>query len=502
MKKIPLLLAFIFALTAIVSAQSTFATYDEAMAAGKTAFEAKKYAESVNAYKAATALAKTDPDRAKAILASAGSLLKAPRTITEGAGKFAQSKTVEGNPDAAREAYQAAAALPAAPADLKIKAHFGAAGVYATQLSAGGLQRAELDKILAIPAATPEDKFNAYYQKGTSSYPFGTRGHLKQREDLILAAAVAGISDEKKADAFKVLAESHSNNTEALTALKFYDDIIKLKAATSNQKLNAHVKMANYYGAQGDFTQVRAIAYAMSLLPGIKPEQKADALQMAAQSYFMQNDLPKGEAEIAKIAAIKDIEPKNLPAIQQENGDLLARYGSHTKARAEYDKALKGVTDPKSYIVGDLNNKIIRTWLDEKNYKKLHEAVKKTLAIAEIDAYRKQLASMMDAEGYLAEKKFADAAGIYQAILADTKLGVFRTMKSSFGMARAQYGLKNMPEAKKNYAACLALIDKHEKMFDPRQMKMTPAEIGEFKKFSKEYSDEAKAKIAEIDAKP
>lgn len=502
MRRFPLILTLLFALTAAVSAQTTFATYEDAMAAGKSAFEMKKYSDSVVAYKAAAGLAKTDPDRAKAILGSAGSLMKAPRTVTEGTGKFAQSKTVEGNPDAAREAYQAAAALPAAPSDLKIRAHFGAAGVYATQPGASGLQRAELDKVLAMPAATPEDKFTAYYQKGTSSYPFGTSGHLKQREDLKLAVAVPGISDEKKADALKVLAESHSNNTEALTALKFYDDIIRLKSATTNQKLNAHLKMANYYGAQGDFTQVRAITYAMSLLPGIKPEQKADALQMAAQSYFMQNDLPKGEAEIAKIAAIKDIDPKNLPAIHQENGDLLARYGSPVKARAEYEKALKGITDHKSYIVGDINNKIIRTWLDEKNYKKLHEAVKKTLAIAEIDAYRKQLASMMDAEGYLAEKKFSDAAGIYQVVLADSKLGVFRTMKSSFGMARAQYGLKNMPEAKKNYAACLALIDKHEKMYDPRQMKMSPAEIGEFKRFSKEYSDEAKAKIAEIDAKP
>lgn len=353
-----------------------YKTYNEAMAAGKAAFDKHAYAVAEVAYDQAVKLATNDDLRYEGLVKRGGALERALRTeVTRSTKIGSEKKTVVRMPEAVAE-YKKAAELSGISVEKRAEALMLIAGVYSTSyksddLGATGTRkswketaREEFTKIINLPGISANLKSRALYARAntyTTTMIFGRFDNAQvtaSGKDLEAAFMVEGASDKVKADALKELADLALRIKDVNTYVGALDKITTLPAAEPKQKIDAYDALARLLIDNSKLPEARkAVADGLAVPKGAATDRAALYRDLAYvqlvdptnKSADGQKALKLADAELDKAVKARELTPADKAKILIGFGEYFQMVnlpGRTDLAVLQYQKvlALKGLT--------------------------------------------------------------------------------------------------------------------------------------------------------------
>lgn len=450
---------------ATAAAQPTFATYAAALRAAQELLDQRKLKEAGAAFEAALGLAKTDDERADALM---------------GVGR-----TLSGA--AARVRFDEARKLPGVSTGKRAEARLAFASSY-TLSSERQTARDEYGKLLfetdlpaGVRAATLLARAGTYLNSG---FPSGS-DLTAALADLESAAKVEGIPDAQKAEALLQLADLFFRLARTDEAQARLTLALALPGVAEEQKAKALLASGNIHLKKKETEKARAAWAQVPLLAGALTETRVLAHRSLAASYLAESKAELAQAELEKAVQLPGLAGGDKVRLLDDLGDLLQSRGSFAAARSAFTRIVE-LADAGPIQRLDATLKVGMTYAGEKNYGAAREWWEKLAMGASthaVDALRRIALSHSEEKNYPTARATLDrwialpldnywkedawvllgqiheresnpdaARSAYQKLLADPKARGTRRVQAALGIIRTHQAVKNQEAVMQSYA--------------------------------------------------
>ncbi|MGE3467505.1 MAG: tetratricopeptide repeat protein [Pyrinomonadaceae bacterium] len=412
-----------------------FKTYEEALAGGKAFAKERKFSMAESAFTSAKSLAKSDEQRAEAIMGQAHAGLN--RSI-DAKSREAFARANVARRDLAKNRLLEITTLEVAD-DTKARAYVA---LIDAEKKVNQNSRSINDYYtlaLRLPKLSNDAKFDLLTKRGNAA-------------DFKTIADTPGISDERAAAALL-------RYVQAMVAgdkLAIYTRIADLPHAKPAQRTEAILKAAELLAKMNKLDELRLMLARTFAIAKAPAEDIAKAHRYLADLYLFEKNVPAAAAELAKIDKIPNVDDDAKAQSYIDNGALYYKYKAYAPAVKEFERVhkLKKAADklratayfntgncysqelnyPKArdewgrivklklaakdiaYKVKALES-IGKSFYAEKNYAAAGKAFKDWTALPGIDATDKDIGTFLLALSYNAEKNYTAARAEFEKVL-------------------------------------------------------------------------------------
>lgn len=408
-----------------------YANYQAAMQAAEKHAGSGRHDLAIAAFREALNLAKTDAERAAALM-----------------GIGASEERVAGRVDAAREAYAGVLALADIPVEARARAHYAMA---ATLRSKPEAAREEYNKALKLPGLGGDLKAEGFIKRGLTYKIDSASTARLAMADFLLALTVDGIPDRRKAEALVYVGRIRNALGEKDQALEIFGQATMLTGATDDSRGEAYYWAADILSDTKKYAEARGQIEKMLALPRVSTDLRINAHRLVARTYLIERNTASATTEIEKISSLAGIEDRKKREIFEFNGDFLARGNAVAGARAEYEKALAapGINPDQT---STLCIKIASVYLFEGERARAREYLTRSINTPTSQIfYKAEALQMMGALDYQ-DRNYAAAAESWKKVIVEPRV-------NSAVRAKAVYGTFKLAEMSRNYAAMGATIN-------------------------------------------
>ncbi|MGV3723238.1 MAG: tetratricopeptide repeat protein [Actinomycetota bacterium] len=470
-----LLLAASFATSPIVpvraqataQSQAAYASHGAAIEAGQKLLEQKKLTEAQAAFQAALGLAKSDDERAAALIGLGRSMVNqsaarmkldeveklpgaSPAKKAEARIAYADSLVLGANHTAARDEYAKVLALTDLPAGLRASALLGRANtvVKASFSASNDVNTAfsDLENVGKLEGVPDTQKVEALLQLAELSFRYAQKG--KAQEKLAAVLAMPGATGEQRARALIATGNMLQMDKKGEAARAAWSQIPALMGVSVDTRVLAHRSLAGSLIAENKLEEAQAELEKASQLADLRGGDKARVLEELG-------DLQNGRGSFADARAtfLRIVEMPEAGAIQRLDaaikvGSTYAAEKNYAAAREAWEKIAASTTTTHAVEALRL---IGTSYAEEKNYPAARAALDRWIALPQ-DSYWKEDAWVLKGKVYELEGNREGARTAYQQIIADAKARSTRRVQAVIGIIRTHRAEMNQKALLEDYA--------------------------------------------------
>jgi len=446
--------------------------FSSALESGRKLLSQRKLTEARAAFETALGMAKTDDERADAMIGIAEALSSQYET---------------------RKRLDDVDKLPGITPFKKAQARLAYANSY-TGSSDQSTARAEYGKVLAIPELPDTLKAQALLGRSKSymSSSFLNNANFQAGvSDLESILKLEKAQDTERAEALLNLAGVHFQLLRKEQALANIDAVLALAGATDEHKAKALMFTGNFRHMNKEGEKARAAWLRIPALAGASTELKIGAYRGVATSFLSEMKPNEAQAELEKALLIPELSGGDKASLLNDLGDLQQSSGNLVGARATFRRIADSM-DSGAIQRKDATIKVGKTFGAEKNDAAARETWEKlagdksthavealrliTLSHAEqmeysaaraaldrwiavpLDDYWKEDAWILMGRIYERESNWIAAREAFQKLTASPKARATRRVQAVLGVIRTHEGEKNPEAALQAYGALAAAV--------------------------------------------